>query len=87
MSAFDPASYTRIKFHHDGRILYVQLSNQGRMNAVDGAMHRELAQVFKDIAHDKASEVIVLTGVIRSSWDVLEHSGIPMHSSGGEFHK
>jgi enoyl-CoA hydratase len=60
--ALDPTKYTRIKFARDGRILHVALSNPAKMNAVDGAMHRELAHLFKDLAHDKESDVIVLTG-------------------------
>jgi enoyl-CoA hydratase len=62
MQSLDASKYTRIKFTRQGRILQVALSNPAKMNAVDGAMHRELAQVFKDLAHDNDSDVIVLTG-------------------------
>ena len=62
MQALNPSAYTRIKFSRQGRILHVALANPAKMNAVDGAMHRELAQIFKDIADDKDSDVIVLSG-------------------------
>jgi enoyl-CoA hydratase len=62
MTKLDPSAYGRIKFTRQGRILTVALSNPQKMNAVDGAMHRELAHVFTDLAHDKDSDVIVLTG-------------------------
>jgi enoyl-CoA hydratase len=58
----DPSAYTRIKFVRHGRILEVSLSNPAKMNAVDGPMHHELARVFTDIAHDKDSDVVILTG-------------------------
>lgn len=60
--SLNTTGYSRIKFARQGRVLHVALSNPSKMNAVDGAMHRELAKVFTDVAHDRDSDVVVLTG-------------------------
>ena len=58
----DYAGYERIRVSREGRILTVALSNPSRMNAVDGRMHRELADIFYDIQEDDTVDVVVLTG-------------------------
>jgi enoyl-CoA hydratase len=57
----DWAGYTRIKASYEGRVLTLALSN-GPVNAVDAAMHAELARVFIDAQDDLDSDLIVLTG-------------------------
>jgi len=59
MTAF--GNYTRIRFTRQGRVLTVALS-AGPVNAVDGALHHELARVFVDAQDDEESDLIVLTG-------------------------
>jgi enoyl-CoA hydratase len=54
--------YPRIKIGRAERIMTLTLSNPARMNAVDGRMHRELADIFYDIQEDDSVDVIVLTG-------------------------
>ena len=54
--------YERIKIARDGRILTLTLSNPAKMNAVDGRMHRELADIFYHLQEDDSVDVIVLTG-------------------------
>ncbi len=54
--------YTRLKFRRDGAILTIEMSNPSARNAVDGAMHAELARVFTEVAKDTATRVVVLTG-------------------------
>lgn len=54
--------YQRIKIGRADRIMTLTLSNPARMNAVDGRMHRELADIFYDIQEDDSVDVIVLTG-------------------------
>jgi enoyl-CoA hydratase len=56
------AKYERIKIGRAGRILTLTLSNPGKMNAVDGRMHRELADIFYDVQEDDGVDVVVLTG-------------------------
>ena len=57
----DFADYQRIQVSRRGRILVLALNN-GKVNAVDGRMHKELAGVFLDAQDDAASDLIVLTG-------------------------
>lgn len=56
------AKYERIKTHRDGRILTLTISNPSKLNAVDGQMHRELAQIFYDVQEDRDADIVVLTG-------------------------
>ncbi len=54
--------YERIEWSRQDRILTLALSNPQARNAVDAAMHEELAHVFRDAADDPDSDVVVLTG-------------------------
>jgi len=54
--------YKFVRFERRGRIIVVTLSRPDQMNAVSGEMHKELAPLFHDLAHDPDSDVIVLTG-------------------------
>jgi len=54
--------YSRFRFRRDGRILHVAIAAPGKVNAVDGVLHRELGILFTDLQHDAASDLIVLTG-------------------------
>ena len=54
--------YQRLKFHRDGSILTIALSNPTARNAVDADMHAELARVFLEVALDTDTRVVVLTG-------------------------
>ena len=62
MPAPDFSRYTRIKFSRDGGVLTATLSNPGKKNAVDAALHRELSELFADIAADDDTRVAILTG-------------------------
>jgi len=53
--------YSRFTFRREGRVLTVAFAN-GPLNAVDAAMHDELARLFIDLQHDEDSDLIVLTG-------------------------
>lgn len=54
--------YTTIRFSRQGRILTASLNRPEARNAVNGALHEELSRLFRDLADDDASDVIVLTG-------------------------
>ena len=54
-------TYERIRCSRNGRILTIALNN-GRVNAVDSRMHRELARVFLEAQDDEASDLVILTG-------------------------
>jgi enoyl-CoA hydratase len=58
----DFARYTRFEFERLGRILTARIAAPGKVNAVDGALHHELAHVFSDLQADRDSDLVVLTG-------------------------
>ena len=62
MATPDYARYTRLIVTRDGGVLTVTLNNPAKKNAVDAAMHAELAEIFHDIAKDEETRVVVLTG-------------------------
>lgn len=57
----DFSSYQRIRATRRGRVLTLALDN-GKVNAVDGQMHKELARVFLDAQDDDDSDLVILTG-------------------------
>jgi enoyl-CoA hydratase len=60
--AMDYASYERIRATRSGRVLTLTLYNPSRMNAVDGRMHHELADIFYDVQEDDSVDLVVLQG-------------------------
>jgi enoyl-CoA hydratase len=58
----DFSKYRTIRIERRGRILTLVLNRPDKLNAVDKAMHGELATIFADAADDLDSDVIVLTG-------------------------
>lgn len=58
----DFSRYTRIQATRTGRVLTLALSNPGKLNAVDAAMHAELATIFADAGDDPDTDVVVLSG-------------------------
>ena len=54
-------NYHRMRFDYEGRVLTVTIEGNG-VNAVDAAMHEDLARVFADLQRDRDSDIIVLTG-------------------------
>lgn len=61
----DYSRYQRIRFERRGRVLTLALHRPDKpasLNAVDEAMHREISQVFFDVALDDDADVIVITG-------------------------
>lgn len=59
-------SYETIALARKGRLLVITMNRPEAMNAVNLAMHDELAAVFKFAAADKDSDVVVLTGAGRA---------------------
>ena len=58
----DFSAYSRFEFSREGRILTASIAAPGPVNAVDGALHDELARVFTDLQHDPESDLVILTG-------------------------
>jgi len=53
--------YSRFRFERDGRVLTATITGNA-VNAVDAAMHDELARVFIELQADPDSDLIILTG-------------------------
>jgi enoyl-CoA hydratase len=58
----DYTGYERIRVRRAERILTLSLSNPAKMNAVDGRMHHELADIFYDVQKDDSVDIVVLEG-------------------------
>lgn len=54
-------TYSALRIEQKGRLLTVTMDRPPR-NASNAAMHRELSMVFRDIARDPGTDVVVLTG-------------------------
>lgn len=57
------ARYERLKFERpaDG-VLRIVMSNPGKLNAADVVMHRELAEIWRDVDADPDVRCAILTG-------------------------
>ncbi|ODT89658.1 enoyl-CoA hydratase/isomerase family protein [Phenylobacterium sp. SCN 70-31] len=57
------ARYVRLKFERpaDG-VLRIVMSNPGKLNAADADMHRELAEIWRDVDADPDVRCAILTG-------------------------
>jgi enoyl-CoA hydratase len=60
MAGFE--GYTRFEVSRDARVLTLTIAGTNPVNAVDQAMHDELARVFLDAQDDAGSDLVVLTG-------------------------
>ena len=64
MAGYD--AYTTMTFVRARRVLTVTLNRPEVLNAVNAAMHSELARLFTDIAADPETDIVVLTGAGRA---------------------
>lgn len=58
----DYSRYRRIKVEAQGRLLTLTLNRPEVLNAVDGLLQQELAQIFHDVNLDESVDVVVITG-------------------------
>lgn len=59
----DDSSYQRLRIERrDHGVVLLTLSNPGKLNATDAALHAELARVFHDVSHDDSIRAVVVTG-------------------------
>lgn len=60
----DPyAAYSRLKFDRPHpRVLRITMSRPDRLNAADAVMHRELADIWRDVDRDESVNSVILTG-------------------------
>jgi len=54
--------YERLALSREGRVLTVAIDGAGPLNLIEGTLHRELSQVFAEIAADDDTDAVVLTG-------------------------
>ena len=54
--------YTTLKFERKGRVLYVNLNQPEKLNTLAGISHTEFSTVFREIAEDEGSDIVVLSG-------------------------
>lgn len=62
----DFSSYDTLVFERRGRVLEITMNRPEKLNAIDEAMHVELARVFIDVSNDPDCDVVVLTGAGRA---------------------
>ncbi len=60
------AEYKTLIFERRGRVLEITMNRPEKLNAVDEAMHAELARVFVDVSSDPECDIAVLTGAGRA---------------------
>jgi enoyl-CoA hydratase/carnithine racemase len=61
--SFDPSRFPSLRFDRPAeRILRIPLATPGRLNAVGGAMHGELAAVWQEIGRDREIRAVVVRG-------------------------
>jgi len=57
------ARYERLKFERPAPgVLRIVMSNPGKLNAADAVMHRELAEIWRDVDADPDTRCAILTG-------------------------
>jgi enoyl-CoA hydratase len=57
------ARYERLKFERPAAgVLRIVMSNPGKLNAADAVMHRELAEIWRDVDADPEVRCAILTG-------------------------
>jgi len=64
--AIDFDGYQHIRFERRGEVLLMILNRPEKLNAVNGAMHTELVQAYRDVDRDEESRVVVLSGAGRA---------------------
>ncbi len=57
------AAYQRLKFERPAPgVLRIIMSNPGKLNSADAVMHRELAEIWRDVDADPDTRCAILTG-------------------------
>jgi enoyl-CoA hydratase len=55
-------NYKTLLFYRNGPILTITMNRPEVRNAADMVMHNELSRVFRDVARDEQTKVVILTG-------------------------
>lgn len=62
----DYSTYRTIRVDRDGGVFTVTLNRPEKLNAIDAALHAELARIFADLGRDREARAVVLTGAGRA---------------------
>lgn len=62
----DYSTYRTIRVDREGGVLTVTLNRPEKLNAIDAALHAELAGIFADVGRDREARAVVLTGAGRA---------------------
>ena len=60
------SDYKATEFRRDGRVLHATFNRPQTMNAIDGALQADLDRLFDDVAADRETNVLVITGAGRA---------------------
>jgi enoyl-CoA hydratase len=60
------SDYKVISLRRDGRVLYATLNRPDTLNAFDSDMEEDIGRLFRDVAADEETRVLVLTGAGRA---------------------
>ena len=73
--SFECPTYRTLLLERNDRVLTITLNRPDNLNAVNLALHEELAEVFLFAATDKHSDLVVITGAGKafSAGGDLEH--------------
>ncbi len=58
----DYSRYECLSAQREGKVLTVSFNRPQALNAINAQLHTELSRIFADIAQDKETEAVVLTG-------------------------
>nr|VFK45660.1 MAG: enoyl-CoA hydratase [Candidatus Kentron sp. SD]VFK49747.1 MAG: enoyl-CoA hydratase [Candidatus Kentron sp. SD]VFK81088.1 MAG: enoyl-CoA hydratase [Candidatus Kentron sp. SD] len=58
----DYSHYEYLEMTREGHVLVVSLNRPESLNAMNGKFHTEMSRLFGDIARDRQTEVVVITG-------------------------
>jgi len=62
----DDSTHRTIRVDCDGGVLTATLDRPEKLNAIDAALHTELATIFADIGRDREARAVVLTAAGRA---------------------
>ncbi|MHA1113586.1 MAG: enoyl-CoA hydratase/isomerase family protein [Alphaproteobacteria bacterium] len=58
----DYSRYEAIAVTRKGRVLTLTMNRPDTLNAIDNQLHDELSRIFYDVAEDRETDIVVLTG-------------------------
>ncbi len=81
----DYSDYQHFKTERHGRVLKLSFNRPEKLNAVNSALHGELARIFYDVNQDNEAFAVLLTGEGRAFCAGGDIEG--METTGGDWGK